>query len=684
MKFLRFFTKHLPLATVAMLMAACASEDYVGNRELHEANENGRPVSFGLVAAPQTRAVYGGEAAGLLNNNFVVWGEKKVGEETQTVFDNYQLNYVTNSASTTTSNSAGWEYVGYKNLPNGVSASETSQAVADIPAYANSSANAAGVDQTIKYWDYGASQYTFFAYSLGKGVEVTPATEPKTYTYAKASHMTSSGYTLSGSGEQLKASYVSNKKTIAPSGSSGTEVELQFRNFASNVRLAFYETVPGYSVNNVQFYPASDGTVGGVPYLYASNNLLPTQGTYNITFDGNGKATTQLITEGTPPVAADYTNNISFGDALTYTATKEYMEPQEVGTTPYIGRTSDTATPTTTVTMLPNPDGTDLYLKVDYTLVSRDDSQEEIEVIGALATVPATFARWQPNYTYTYLFKISDNTDGHIGAVQGLYPITLDAVVNVDADGTQETVTTVTEPSITTYQNGSDYAATGAYNAGTGHDIYVVVYDETDVATLTVTGEGDINAWLYSVTNVKGSDPAVGSEPALDITEETVGDVLTPAHYDSGSNTYSSVDANKWVMTITPLPTALSTTDKIADTADGKDLNFGTSKVAYFTPTAGTYVFQYMKAAAVYYDEVTAAAYNATLTGALNSTDPLTAAQATDYNAKMSGSKSEGDTLTVEEAAAYNATLDGHKTTSDIRIPAKYQYKVIKVKAATP
>ena len=57
MKFLRFFTKHLPLATVAMLMAACASEDYVGNRELHEANENGRPVSFGLVAAPQTRAV---------------------------------------------------------------------------------------------------------------------------------------------------------------------------------------------------------------------------------------------------------------------------------------------------------------------------------------------------------------------------------------------------------------------------------------------------------------------------------------------------------------------------------------------------------------------------------------------------------------------------------------------------
>ena len=83
MKLISIITKHLPLVTAAILMAACASEDFVGNKELHEANENGRPVSFGIVAAPQTRAVYGGEAASLLNNNFVV------GKFFQRVFDRF-------------------------------------------------------------------------------------------------------------------------------------------------------------------------------------------------------------------------------------------------------------------------------------------------------------------------------------------------------------------------------------------------------------------------------------------------------------------------------------------------------------------------------------------------------------------------------------------------------------------
>lgn len=101
--------------------------------------------------------------------------------------------------------------------------------------------------------------------------------------------------------------------------------------------------------------------------------------------------------------------------------------------------------PADAVTVLPNPDGSELNLKVDYTLLSRDGNGEEIKVIGATATVPATFAKWQPNNSYTYIFKISDNTNGAVGSIIGLRPITLDAVVNTDADGRQETVTTVTE-----------------------------------------------------------------------------------------------------------------------------------------------------------------------------------------------------------------------------------------------
>ena len=635
--------KYLPLATAAILMAACASEDFVGNKQLHEANENGRPVSFGLVAAPQTRSVYGGEAAGLLNKNFVVWGDKTIGEapseEIQTVFDNYQLNYVTNSAGTTTSNSAGWEYVGYKNLPNGVSASETSQAVADIQAYANSSANSGSIDQTIKFWDYGASKYNFFAYSLGQGVEVSPATDPKTYTYAKVSAMSSSGYTVSGTGDQLKASYISNKKTISPSGSSGVEVELQFRHFASNVRMAFYETVPGYSVKNLQFYPSASGSAGDIPYLYAGSPL-PTSGTYTVSFDTNGKAQVQL-TESSATIG-----NIAFGTALTYTASKEYREPQAEGTTPYIGRSSDEATPTTEVTMLPNPSGTDLHLKVDYTLVSRDDSQEIIQVTGATATVPAVYAQWKPNYSYTYIFKITD---------AALDPITLDAVVNVDADGRQETITTVTEPepTITTYQHGSDYATTDEYDASNG-DIYVTVMDGLNVQPLTVSGEGT-NARLYTATVEEGATQG--------ITEETVANAIKSGTYDSAASTWTLTDGTTGKSLVVTAASEGSLTDFLVipgtATPDGKPITIDGAK---FTPVAGTtYVFQFRKC------EYTP------VTGLTEGTSPVTG-----YYTRT---ESEGlylYTKITDEAA--KAETDVTYYSYGLATPEKYQYKVIKVK----
>lgn len=74
---------------------------------------------------------------------------------------------------------------------------------------------------------------------------------------------------------------------------------------------------------------------------------------------------------------------------------------------------------------------------------------------------------------------------------------------------------------------------------------------------------------------------------------------------------------------------------------------------------------------AVYYTQQEADAYNAELTGALNSTDPLTAEQAAAYNAAITGATKEaGDTLSAEEAAAYNATLDGAVTTEDAKTPA--------------
>ena len=140
--------------------------------------------------------------------------------------------------------------------------------------------------------------------------------------------------------------------------------------------------------------------------------------------------------------------------------------------------------------VLPNESGDKLILRVDYTLVSEDGSDEVIKVSGATAEIPATYSTWLSGYAYTYIFKINPNTNGTTGAVdangnpidtKGLYPITFDAAVIQDVEGIQETITTVSEPSITTYQDGK--AVTSEFVPGS--EITAMVMKDDALETLT-------------------------------------------------------------------------------------------------------------------------------------------------------------------------------------------------------
>ena len=181
-------TKYFIFAASALVaLASCSSNDFVGDESLLENNGSGA-IAFSSSTPAITRADKTGSAAATdLNNNFVVFGYKTVSLATQAVFDNYQANYVASSANSTTTNSAGWEYVGYKNLPNGVGTN------AGVTAFATTTTgepnNSTAIDQSIKYWDFNASKYDFFAYSLGAG---------STSTWARASKMTNTGYSLEG------------------------------------------------------------------------------------------------------------------------------------------------------------------------------------------------------------------------------------------------------------------------------------------------------------------------------------------------------------------------------------------------------------------------------------------------------------------------------------------------------
>ena len=153
-------------ALALVLFAGCSDNDYVGDKSLLENNGGGGAISFTSGMPSITRAAgdkTGAAAAADLNNQFIVWGEKNeasgaAATSGNLVFKNYLVDWVDNSAYTTTSNTKGWEYVGLK-LDDGTASPATTT-------YSNNISPNSGTDaQTIKYWDYGASTYTFTAVS---------------------------------------------------------------------------------------------------------------------------------------------------------------------------------------------------------------------------------------------------------------------------------------------------------------------------------------------------------------------------------------------------------------------------------------------------------------------------------------------------------------------------------------
>ena len=709
-------TKNFFIATTALVvLASCSGSDFVGDKEaLNAARDNGA-ISFGSSTPSMTRAS-GEAAASSLNKNFVVLGYKTVSSTPSTVFDNYQVNWVTNTAGTTTTNSANWEYVGYKNLPTGVGTNTGVTAFAETTE--GDPNNSSAIEQSIKYWDFSASAYDFFAYSLGTG-------SGSTWAKASALSINPNTYTLEGTAEQLGTVYISNIKNVVPSTSS-TEVDLEFRSFLSKIELRFYETIPGYSVKSVTFYPSADGTPNGTPYLYASGEAFPTGGKYIVTFDENGKAQLELKTS--EPVPTKDTKTTAFETTLTNYKDKEYREASGS----YLGRSSNDATKTNTITMLPNPQNTNaLNIKMDFTLVSRDGSGEEINMKGATAVVPAEYAKWLPNYKYTYVFKISDNTNAKTASITGLYPITLDAVVTDDVDGTQETITTVDDPSITTYAKGSSVTTNNEYL--TGANIYIVVDDGTNI-----TANTDAKLYAATITPESGATPRPAAQG---VTEATVANALKNGTEDP-TGTWSVTDANGATLAVTKVDGLTDFTEiAAADAPNGKAITVDGVK---FTPaSAGYYVFEYHTSANVYYTPAEVNKYNAGLPGAIKTSDvaysftsyadsegntqhgsgkvkqvsqeggwttvlitsntpidayaPSFVGQQFKVNETSLNSETyyqlyplEGDALpiyvkvgtsafTETDVNAYNATLPGAKSTSDVKTPAGKYYKVIKV-----
>ena len=378
--------KYIFLAASALALASCSSDDFLGENPGNNPSSAQTAISFGGTTGKISRAdKEGTEAAEALGSNFIVYGTKKLSEtETQIVFKNYQVIYdATNN----------WEYTTPTN-------------------------------QSLKYWDYSASQYDFIAYSLGKET-----------TKAAATDITENGYTLTGTEEQLANCYIADKVTIKKADYN-KNVTLTFYSLASKVTIGIYETIPGYSVKDVKFYTSeTDATPSTTPTLYTTANTIPTNSTTNkMTVSYANGATTPTVTLVSEEAK---TTKIAFG---------------ELGTGNLATERNSATKPTEPTRILPANAG-DLTLKVDYTLVSEDGSNETIKITGASVKVPAKYTNWQANYIYTYIFKITENTNGSTGGsgeTAGLHPIVFDAVVKENQSNSQTTETEIKDGENTT------------------------------------------------------------------------------------------------------------------------------------------------------------------------------------------------------------------------------------------
>lgn len=563
------------LATAAVFaLASCTNNDFVGDNTPTPTTDGQAVISFGSGVNIPTRADHvGADAAGLLNNNFVVEGIKTVSGSVVEVFDNYNVNWAENTADKTLSNTHNWEYVGQTILTGKTDISE----------------------QTIKYWDYAASQYDFWAYSLGGGSATVS-------TLAHDATLTSSAYTFTGSANDLARVYISNLVTaynpnVTDQPKYQDVVTMEFRALVAKIRIGLYETIPGYSVKEVKFYPAAGGTAATTAALYASDAVLPSSGVCTVYFPTVGqanvsspdynKAHISFASEGTKAANQTY-GTLSYGPKEKYEKTTGDIwlartSAQPTWAVPTSGTAGDY------VTVLPNETGSVLTLKVDYTLESIDASGETITIHGATANIPSQYTKWKSNFAYTYIFKISDNTNGKTDVTngpEGLYPITFDAVVIDSQEDTQETITTVATPSITTYSVTSGVTNNNEYS--TKDVVYVTVTE--DGSLLDMTGK----ATLYTVSK-QGA---------------------TEAEVIEALNTYVSNTSGTYVgrneITLTPVTDGVGLTETEIPLVDGNKitgLTAGTvGKLKEFT-TAGTYAFVYTKTAATTsnprYQEVT-------------------------------------------------------------------------------
>lgn len=514
-------TKYYFLAALATaVFASCTSDEYVGDVSSPVLTSQGTSgaIAFGSGANALTRATSNtGTVARMLDHQFKVYGVKK----TSAWSDVFQDYLVWDATTKTTSNPDGadadadntarmngWEYVG----PAGTYGVGTGVGGDNGTGVAITNA------QTIKYWDYSADKYHFVAgspyanFTFNKNGTGNIGTATVT---GIAGHINPN---TSGSGITTNPVYIADP-VIVEKANYQQEVLFSFTRQQAYVRVGVFETIPGYSISDIKFYQYDESSDAWTATKSSNVTLVSKTAKY---FSGASNATVTLTYNwSVPNYSYEYTSGLTaqknwFGGAFT-----GVPATSSTATVANLYGTDDDLNASGYFTVIPTPTATvaaPILIKCDYTLTSEDASAETIKVSGATAAIPAAFCKWNSNTTYTYLFKISDNTNGSTGDPstnpEGLYPITFDAAVIAETSGTEQGyITTVSTPSITTYQAGS-VTANGVEYVINEPIYFTAQNDETGALNTLSAGDYDVPA-LGGVHVFKLDGPATEADLIL-------------------------------------------------------------------------------------------------------------------------------------------------------------------------
>lgn len=491
--------KYIFLAASALALASCQSDDFLGNTPGNTPSSANSAIKFDGNAGKISRTTSNeGPAEKMLDYQFKIYGVKK-GATTEAgykpVFQNYLLWYDDAGKNNTTTNKSGWEYVG------------------EIGEHGTTNKVNLKEAQTIKFWDYASDDYRFVAGAPSTAFEFIPGDD---YTLKSAKitglsgHIKAKAKTAGSEDNPVPSPVYVAEPIVVKSTSYKNTVEFKFVRQQTMVRVGIYETIPGYSISNIKFYPYE--VTNSAFSTTESQNIILTTTEANY-FRGGDNVSGKINydwSKATPEYTFDYETTGLTQSENWYGGKFESGVPAIASTETTIKNlygTDGDMHANGYFTVLPTPSAKKpqpILIKCDYTLNADDNKGETIEVKGATAAIPAAYSKWNTNTLYTYIFKISENTNGYTGddpEYVGLYPITFNAVVAETNFGTQGTITTFTAPSITTYQKES-VVGNGGIKYVANKEIKVTVTESTngELKPLSKDGNAVGNVAVYKLT----------------------------------------------------------------------------------------------------------------------------------------------------------------------------------------